>query len=799
MVERAAVGDVGERDSADLVGRDALLTEVVALLSDPTVRLVTLTGPGGVGKTTLARTAARLAAGTFPDGVALVELAAERDPERLPLAVVQTLGLEPAPGERPLATLARGLDGRRLLVLDNLEQLVGGVGIFDELLAFRPGLTLLATSRTRLNLASEHELVVPTLTVPVAAARSLDEIAASPAVQLLARRARRVNAAFTLAPGNAAAVAEVCRRLDGLPLALELGAARLGLFSAEALLARLDARLELLSGGPRDAPSRHRSMRDAIGWSVELLGSAERRLFALFSVFAGGCTQDDLAAVAGSLAEDGGPAFDVRSAVEALRAGSLLHETVDANGDPRLAMLESIRDVATERLSESGDAERARRAHAAHYRAVAEREGPRLRSETYTQLRVWNRLEADITNFRAAAAWFLERGDAAEGLRLVTGLDWFWSDGAYLREGVEWLDRLLALTGDPSALPPGLWATAHRVLTMLHGRLGQDDQAARTAEEAIRALAGTDDPAMLAETLGLAAGAALARDDLVAARNYTERCLALTEAIGQVWDIAYMQTRLAVILTYQGETAAAAAHAAVAVAGYREAGDIGNLPRPMLALATASLLGGDLDAAAEHLLAAIEAALPAAGTGQGEGWYLRDIFTAVAVLAHRLGAAEPAVRLLGAADAEARRTAPPSDRLFQPHVDQALAELRSALGEPRVAAEWAAGSALSQPEQIALAESSLRDQLTPPLTGKLAALSPREREVLRLVMAGCSNREIGDALFISAQTASKHVSHVLSKLGLVSRTAAAAYAAAHGLRPAPGSARFTHANTSFSG
>lgn len=798
MVERAAVGDDGERDSADLVGRDALLAEVVALLSDPTVRLVTLTGPGGVGKTTLARTAARLAAGTFPDGVALVELAAERDPERLPLAVVQTLGLEPAPGERPLATLARGLDGRRLLVLDNLEQLVGGVGIFDELLAFRPGLTLLATSRTRLNLASEHELVVPTLTVPVAAARSLDEIAASPAVQLLARRARRVNAAFTLAPGNAAAVAEVCRRLDGLPLALELGAARLGLFSAEALLARLDARLELLTGGPRDAPSRHRSMRDAIGWSVELLGSAERRLFALFSVFAGGCTQDDLAAVAGSLAEDGGPAIDVRSAVEALRAGSLLHETVDANGDPRLAMLESIRDVATERLSESGDAERARRAHAAHYRAVAEREGPGLRSDSDTQLRVWNRLEADIDNFRAAAAWFLARGDATSGLRLVTGLDWYWSDGAYRREGVDWLERLLAAT-DASTVPRAVWTKTHEVLTMVHGRMGNEAAAQRSRAEVMAALAQSDSPEAVVEALALAADTAEEREEFAVARGLAERCLALADAHGFEWPSRYVRRRLAAVLIHLGETAQAAAVAALAVERFRRVGDRANAITATITGGTAHLVGGDLNAATAVLAAAHEAAVEILGTGPGDGGDLMALFNRVAMLACALGDLEVAARLFGASEVEGRRTGVQDPRPMRTLVEERIALVRTALGEPRFAAEWAVGSSLSQADQFALAGAFLRGRLAPAFTGKLAALSPRELEVLRLVMAGRSNREIGDALFISAQTASKHVSHVLAKLGLVSRTAAAAYAAAHGLRPAPGSARFTHANTSFSG
>lgn len=780
-------------DPMGLIGRDVLLAEVAARLDTPGVRLVTLTGPGGIGKTTLARAVAKAVGPAFPDGVAVVELAAERDPGRLPLALVQALGLDPTPGEPPLATLVHGLTGRRLLVVDNLEQVLGGVGMLVELLTGCPGLTLLATSRIRLGLVPEVELPVPPLTLPAPSAVPFDEIAASPAVRLFAQRARQANAAFTLSPGNSVAVAEVCRRLDGLPLALELGAARLNLLSADALLARLDARLDLLAGGPRDSPARHRSMRDAVGWSVDLLSETEQRLFAVFSVFTGGCTADDLAAVVAALGTGANePAIDVPAAVRSLVAGSLLTTVADANGDPRLAMLESVRDVAAERLASAGMTADARRAHAARYLAVAERDGPVLRSDTVTQNRMWERLNADIDNVRAALAWFLGQGDAAGGLRLVAGLDWFWTASYFLVEGVGWLERLVAVAAAGPAVPADIWGNAHRLLALLLDWLGREVETERAVSVAIAALAVSTSYTVLIEVLLSASTAALEVGDLALARDRATRAMTLAEAhggelagavdviIGNIGQI------LAIVLMLQGETAAAVARAEAAIAQYRRIGEEGYMAMALDTLADAQMLGGDLTTAAANVAAALASALPSSGEGEGEGQFLRSIFTSSAQLAYRSGEAEVAARLFGAAAAEQRRTGVPARKPLQALVDADVDALRAGMGEARFSAAWAVGAAAPQAEQLALAERFLRDTLSPPLTGLLGELTARELDVLRLVAAGRTNREIGDALFISDQTASKHVSHVLAKLGLTTRTAAATYAAEHGLRPGAG-------------
>lgn len=471
--------------------------------------------------------------------------------------------------------------------------------------------------------------------------------------------------------------------------------------------------------------------------------------------------------------------------MEVLIDGALLQPGTDANGDPRLVMLESVRDVAAESLGRDGLTDLARRRHAERYLAVAERDGPRLRSDTASQLTVWNRLNADIGNLRAALTWFVETGDATGGLRLAAGLDWFWSDGAYLWEGIDWVERLIAVAdaaGMREAIPRLVWGEAHRVLAMLHEWLGREDEAEAAVAEAVRALAESDAHESLAEVLIAAAGAALERGRLAEARAHAERCLALADGHGLDWSGASMGINLAVILTLQGETTAAVARAAAAIERYRRVGERGNVIAAINTMGLAHLMGGDLDAAAASFLAALDAALPTAGTGEGEGQFFQAIFTNVAMLARRLGEDEAAVRMLAAAAAERRRTGVPTRKPLQVVVDAEIDLLRAALGEPRFHAAWAVDFATPQGEQIALAGALLRGRISPTLTGKLAALSPRELEVLGLIVAGCSDKEIGDRLFISRRTASQHVSSVLAKLELTSRTAAATYATQHGLR-----------------
>jgi predicted ATPase/class 3 adenylate cyclase len=417
-----------------LLGREREVGMARALLARPGARLVTLTGPGGVGKTRLGLQVAAEVADRFPDGVWLVPLAPLGDPALVGPTVARTLGLGEAAGQPLRDTLAAYLrDKRLLLLLDNVEHLLDAAPLLADLLAASPALAVLATSRAPLRLAGEREVAVPPLPLPAAGRPpAREELGECAAVRLFVDRAQAVRADFRLTDENAAAVAEICRRLDGLPLALALAAARARLFAPPALLARLARPLALLTGGARDLPARQQTLRATIDWSYGLLGAGEQRLFARLAVFAGGCTLEAAEAVCDGAGDLGA---DVLEGLEALVAQSLLRWEPGAGDEARVAMLETLREYAAERLAASGEAAAAGRAHAAHYLALAEaaeRElaGPR-------QAAALARLEAEHDNLRAALA-----GSAAGTGRRAAGVP--------AREGAHRARRDRAQPGRPA-------------------------------------------------------------------------------------------------------------------------------------------------------------------------------------------------------------------------------------------------------------------------------------------------------------------------------------------------------------
>jgi predicted ATPase/DNA-binding CsgD family transcriptional regulator len=405
-----------------------------ALLIDPETRLVTLTGPGGVGKTRLALQIATDVQDAFVDGVWFVDLAPFRDPAAVPPAIVRALGVES--GAAPLAVLARVLrDQQALLVLDNFEQVVGAAPTVAQLLAATAHLTILVTSRAPLRLTHEQEYPVPPLELPPEQhAHALDTYAA---VQLFVRRARAVQPHFMLTAENGAAVAAICRRLDGLPLAIELAATQVRLLAPPALLRRLDRRLALLTGGSRDRPARQQTLRAALDWSYHLLGTGARRLFARLAVFVGSATPEAIEVVCGPFEHS-----DVLAALTVLVEQSLIYPVAGGAGEPRLAMLETIREYALERLAAGGEEPASRTRHAAYYLDLAEATVPRLRGPEQGHWLDW--LEAEHDNLRAASEWYLASGGIVEGLRLAGALHWFWDRRGYLDEGRARIDAALA-------------------------------------------------------------------------------------------------------------------------------------------------------------------------------------------------------------------------------------------------------------------------------------------------------------------------------------------------------------------
>ena len=450
------------------------------MLTTPGTRLITLVGPGGTGKTRLALQAAAEVLETFPDGVWWVPLAAVADPALVPQAIAAPLGVRENPGEPLLTSLMEHLKSRQtLLLLDNVEHLLSAAPQVHSLLDAAPRLVILATSREPLRLRAEREFPVTPLPLPSPRSRlTPEEALAFPAVRLFVERAQAVKTGFTLEAGNVADVVAICRRLDGLPLAIELAAARLRLLTPSTLLTRLDQRLTILTGGARDLPQRQQTLRATIAWSHDLLESTERALFARLGVFAGGATIDTAEAVCSAA---GGLPIDLLDGIDSLVQKSLLRQEEGPGGDARFTMLETIREFAQERFYALAEAPELRRAHADAFLALAEDADW---DDVTAQVDLLNRLEADHANFRQAIAYYESLGSSTLGerLRLVAALAHFWWIRGHLSEGRRALEAAIVAAGDVS---PVARADAIAGAALLAEAQGDLERAQRLHEEAL--------------------------------------------------------------------------------------------------------------------------------------------------------------------------------------------------------------------------------------------------------------------------------------------------------------------------
>jgi predicted ATPase/DNA-binding XRE family transcriptional regulator len=707
-----------------LLGRERELAEIQTLVRAG-ARLVTLTGPGGVGKTRLAVQAAAALQDGLAHGVFLVDLAPIGDPALVPTAVAQVLGVRDLGGRPMLDGLKEYLRNRSiLLVLDNLEQVLPAASVVAELLAVSPGLRTIATSREPLRLRGEHEYQVRPLALPDARqAPSAEWLAEYASVALFVERAREINAELTLTPENAPAIATICARLDGLPLAIELASARTRLLSPQAMVGRLEQRLPLLTGGSRDLPARQQTLRNTIAWSYDLLSEDERRLFRRLAVFAGGWSLEAAEAIVGAGCQDvgaadisaaersgfggsGNPTAEIRNPapetldlLESLAAKSLVRLSDDPGGEPRFVMLETIREFALEELEASGEAARVRRCHAEHVVTVAERAAPMLRS---AGLGTWlHRLEAEHDNFRAALRWIVEQDEAVLGLRLGGALSHFWDVRGYHTEARDHLTSVLRLPG--AQAEPALRATVLCDLGFLALDQGDYTGARALYEESRSVMQTLGDRRGVARALLGLAWTASDEGDHATGRALHEEGLAIMRALDDRRGTALALTGLGHVATVAGDHATARACHEESLALVQELGDRRNTARSLIHLGWSCIYRRDYAGAGQFLsqsLAILRELGDARATVDGLELAVSLVLAAgeMADAARFMAAGEALRETLGAPLSPTERDGYAAD----------LAAVKAGLGQSAFEAAWAEGCALSSEESISAALAWLR-------------------------------------------------------------------------------------------
>jgi predicted ATPase/DNA-binding CsgD family transcriptional regulator len=798
------------------VGRERDLAELARLLGD--VRALTLCGPGGIGKTRLALRLACDVVPGFPDGAWLVELADTVDPSLVTGRVAAALGVREEP-DRPLAeTLAVALRPRLLLlILDTCEHVVDAcAALVQQLLAGCPGMRVIATSREPLRVRGETVWRVPPLELPAAGDLTPGELAAHEAVRLFADRAAAVRPGFTLDADNAPAVVRLCRTLDGMPLAIELAAARVGALSVEQIAARLGDRFQLLASGDRTAPARQQTLRAAVDWSYGLLTEPEQVLLRRLAVFAGW----NLDMAERVCADEAIPAEQVLDVLAALIDKSLVTLDGELEGDARYRLLDTIREYAAGRLDASGEGPAIRLRHCGYLLQLLEDivSVAFVRGDPPWPVRValYRRALAERANYRAALVTCLSRGDTEKGLRLCSGLRSVWVSYGDTTEGANWLDRFLDGEGD---VPPmvraralmaraelaleqqdyqaadryaqsglelcqasgGGGAVALRVLAVVSLRAGRHEDALATTEAAAEAARRDRDDweEGLALTVKATIMAHQGRPD--------EAQQAFSEALGVLrdnngWGVAQALYGFGGLARARGDHAAALRHFRDALALYREIDARPEIARCLLSIGWVALAQRDLQLARSSLTESLQLSL-----ATGQRLPVARGLEAAAVLAAAGGDPVTAVQLHGAALALREAAGHPPPARAGPQLDSLLGAAGGQLDQAAVSALIAHGSGLSAHEAVRLAVGAgpadaaaagpVPAQREPAGPGTAAPLTARELQIARLIARGLSNRAIADELVISPATVARHVANIFSKLGFSSRAQLAAWAA----------------------
>lgn len=752
------------------IGRTAELELAQSLLQDPGRRLLTLTGPGGIGKTRLAIEIANQLGPSYPDGVTFVPLAAVPHAPMVLPAIGAALGLRALERDTAPGAIAAALgQSARLLVVDNFEHVLEAAPALTRLLAQCPHIKIVATSRSLLRVEGEHAIPVPPLTLPhPAAPLTQDEWLKFPAIQLFVERARAVDPTYAWSETDLAQLIEICSRLDGLPLALELAATRMRHLTLAEIRDRLDERLPLLVDGSRDHPSRLQTMRNAIAWSYDLLAADAQSLFRRISVFAGGFTLEALEAVCAAPHES---ALLSQPLAQLMDASLLLRER-DALGATRYRMLETIREYAVMQLDAAGDAAPARAAHAAYFIGFAERY--EFADLMPSSMQAIERFTIERANLQAALAWLSAAPEPDRMRQLLAAHGNFWAATANYHEARSWFEPVLARSDKHVTNHLAKIQVHHGMILLMQGDLEDADGWLTRGSLACQAL---DEPYYAAwARIGLAAVASLqGNGDQSAA--YLHECTLLADQIAdrRLAELlrGIVSLNLGVVSRAAGDTERAATQIGdmlhrARTEDYRQGvlialGDLGDLARDR---------GAWNDALAYYREAL------ALGRERPSNRVLIEIIESVAMVAARIGQAELATSLLGATARLRERT---GLRYQQPESTSSLAlaleGLRTQLGAHAYAQAWDLAQEYSTETAIALA-IGVSDDARPIRTTLLTA---RETEIVRLLVRGMTDPEIAAELFISVRTVENHVSHILAKLEVHTRTAAASAAIAAGL------------------